>query len=345
MKPKRSWLRQMKTIVSMNKYFDKDLSLRHKNEMFIDLQENENMFDVFVIRNRIDKAIQELDFKMLFELLSYYQLHFFSKNVDQATTPEQKQVYAELDKVFKSVQQELEKLIRQQTPGALETQFNQLHKQWVELNKQKVVDLKKVTSILDNSNATGAERKSSRNLMDQGNSKVKQLRTEFSVKRFLVTSCAVACSITILYWGSLFVYDNVTMTNEKLYDDYFSVPANFMHKNNTGFSNIQELYDAGKYNEAYSLLNQNPTIDKVISQFYKGILAMELRKYEEAIHCLEFVQDQQVFENYTITQWYLGLAYLKTNQSAKAKETFAKIANHDIFRQQDAKRIVKRIVD
>lgn len=105
-----------------------------------------------------------------------------------------------------------------------------------------------------------------------------------------------------------------------------------------------EYYQKGDYANAASLLNlaiqKDP--DFVSPHFFQGITQMELGNYGEAVSQLSIVASRNR-EFKKEAMWYLGLSYLKLNESVKAIPYFTALSETEGYYQDQSGKILRRL--
>lgn len=76
---------------------------------------------------------------------------------------------------------------------------------------------------------------------------------------------------------------------------------------------------------------------------YSGISRMEIEQYAEANKNFKRIIDHRANAFIESAEWYLGLCYIMTNETEKAKEVFNTIASKDGYYKKDARRILKKL--
>lgn len=135
-----------------------------------------------------------------------------------------------------------------------------------------------------------------------------------------------------------------------IYNQYYKTigvisPVNDEYRSiNLEFINAIESYNDRDYRAA-STKFLNLTKDKprwVSPRFYAGVSEMELENYPIAIEHLSWVVEQnRGFKREA--QWYLGLAYLKTEEISKATSCFEELSKSDETYQISAREILNQI--
>ncbi len=203
-------------------------------------------------------------------------------------------------------------------------------------------DLKKVISITQTENLKSTLQNFEKNI----NNKSKVL--------FLPKKWLVAASIILLVgFGFWFINNSYFPSNEQLYTQNFEPYRNIVQPVVRGESiNSIEYkafvaYENKNYHKAINLYNSVDNTDADYIQFYKAMCYLSLNKTNEAINLLlpvatssnKSTSDKNFDE---LSNWYLGLAYLKNGENEKALSQFSLIANHptNTFKQEEAKEII-----
>jgi len=76
---------------------------------------------------------------------------------------------------------------------------------------------------------------------------------------------------------------------------------------------------------------------------YSGISRMEIEQYAEANKNFKRIIDHQANAFIESAEWYLGLCYIMTGETERAREVFNTIASNDGYYRKEAKRILKKM--
>lgn len=101
-------------------------------------------------------------------------------------------------------------------------------------------------------------------------------------------------------------------------------------------------YEQGAYDRAYKLfgeLEQAGSDDPMLS-FYRGIAAMELGHFEEAISAFAAYQEVSDARLSRQTQWYLALAYVKLDDRSSAAQLLKGLAAAPGYKQTEAEALL-----
>jgi len=107
----------------------------------------------------------------------------------------------------------------------------------------------------------------------------------------------------------------------------------------------EKLYQEGDFEQAVVyfevVLEEQP--EQIGAHLYSGISYFELERFSEADNSLSKVIDHQ--DNLYVEQaeWYLGLCFLATNETDRARRQFAKIASSNSFYRRDAEKILRKV--
>lgn len=138
-------------------------------------------------------------------------------------------------------------------------------------------------------------------------------------------------AIFVIALGSYWYFEKPS--NEKMYAKYFTpdpgLATTMSATDNFDFYDAMVNYKHGDYNIAISkwkkIQQKKPTNDTI--NYFLGVAFLAEKKEQESIPYF-----QKVFNNshsifFNDTHFYLGLAYLKTNNISKAKASFKNSAN------------------
>lgn len=96
---------------------------------------------------------------------------------------------------------------------------------------------------------------------------------------------------------------------------------------------LKDYVQSAQFFEEY--LNAEPSQHYIIkTQFYLSVSYVGQEKYETAIGLLENLDGNGNFEWKADVQWYLGLAYFKSKEKAKAKAIFEKLKDNNKYKNK-----------
>ncbi len=138
---------------------------------------------------------------------------------------------------------------------------------------------------------------------------------------------------------------------DKLFDSYYEplkavspVTRNSDADQPDSYASAIEMYNAGDYQGAANGFSDAIQRDNssIASRFFMGITQLALGNYDQAISLLSDVTVRSGSYGKE-TQWYLGLAYLKTGEKEKALACFEPLAQTPGFYRARAEKIVRRL--
>ena len=138
---------------------------------------------------------------------------------------------------------------------------------------------------------------------------------------------------------------------EKLYSMYYE-PYQTIIKVRSAEESVNSIVEKGLH--AYENKNYEKAIthfqstlekesDNHLARFYLGIAFMETQQYGEAIESFQEIKDQQINLFVQQANWYLGLALLKTGEKQKAIHQFSQIVKNKGYYQGKAEKILKHL--
>jgi predicted Zn-dependent protease len=160
---------------------------------------------------------------------------------------------------------------------------------------------------------------------------------------------AAASLILLAAIGSALVFNMPGSTpNERLFKEYYS-PENLINVTRSGDANIVEAvmkFQESNYPVAEQLFKQ--ILDKDQSNyagwFYYGISCIETGHFNLAEKAFNTIIDENQNLYVEHAEWYLGLSYLKSNQTDKAREQLQMIAqNADNIHRKDARHLLEEL--
>ena len=231
----------------------------------------------------------------------------------------------------------IEKYIQNRLSAEEELVFNKLlknnsaFKEEVELHAK----IKKVVTHEDDTNF--------RNLISDIENKARSTSYKRSYKKWLV-----AASIILLFGlGYNSINSNTTSTQE-LFASYFEPYRNVVHpiERSTEQQDKKAIafmaYEKGEYEKAITLFTELYNSSKEpYYLFYKANALLKLEKADEAIPLLlEHLKTKDTLTEKT--KWYLALAYLKIEDSEKAKALLNTIITEGAYKNKEAEELLKK---
>jgi tetratricopeptide (TPR) repeat protein len=170
----------------------------------------------------------------------------------------------------------------------------------------------------------------------------------FSLNRrnFIVLAITLLCFIS---GSAVYSYLNRPPMEIRFYNKYYNPlkgASTHYFIESTAFEKAKKKYFEGEQDIAWLLLENIPDSSHVILEttFYKGLILMEMERHKEAIQYFNsLIQSPEYLSIYGITNWYLGLCYLKTGDFGNAKNSFIKLTNNNSTNHQKAEKILKAL--
>ncbi len=175
-------------------------------------------------------------------------------------------------------------------------------------------------------------------------------------KVFPLRKWLAAASIILVVGMSYFLFSNLYNNSpEKLYAEYFEPYRNVVHpvvrgeNEKTIESSAFLAYENGDFHKALNLFNSVSNNEDEYIQFYTAMCNMGLNKNLEAINLLLPIANET--KNNTElnfkekANWYLGLAYLNSDDLINAVDQFSNIANHPtaVYKKEEAQEILDKL--
>lgn len=162
---------------------------------------------------------------------------------------------------------------------------------------------------------------------------------------------AAAIGLLIIVTSVIYYLQNKTYSNERLYSMYYEpYNKNIFTRIESGepegiFMQAMIKYADEDYENALDLFKRVPSTDDLIlpAHFYSGISFMQTGQYHEAASSFLFIIKHLDNELIYQSEWYLGLCYLKTNETDKAFTQFKKITGSNSIYKENAEDILKNI--
>ncbi|VAW20301.1 hypothetical protein MNBD_BACTEROID01-1186 [hydrothermal vent metagenome] len=162
---------------------------------------------------------------------------------------------------------------------------------------------------------------------------------------------AAAASVLLVIGLSAIVKFS-TVSNEKLYDQYFETYPTF-GISRSGVTDFMDqslkqglvLFNEQNYEEALGVFQQiiNKDTKNPVVHFYAGESYQNLKNYSQAITEYKSVVEHN--ENLFVEQaeWYIGLCYIKKGDIDLATNQFNKIVSDNGYYKQDAEALLRRL--
>lgn len=192
-----------------------------------------------------------------------------------------------------------------------------------------------------------------RNIIDgcinnESNSRHKQPLT---TRIFLSRSILIAASVLFIFSiGSiLFILNTKKYTPNEVFEYYYQ-PYNpdVVTRSSKEISAVNPALSAylnGKYDQAADqfkdILVANP--DDSMALFYSGIAFIETGEYPRAIDHLRDILNREYYPYYYHAQWYLGMTYLKIEETDKAIDLFHRITEQNKYYAEQAENILTKL--
>lgn len=160
---------------------------------------------------------------------------------------------------------------------------------------------------------------------------------------------AAASIIAFLALPTIWFFGNSTIDNDALFVDNFSPYRNVVHPivrgeiSNDIKTKAFTAYETKNYEEALSYFDTilNNDEDATIL-FYKANVLMQLEEYKKAIAILS--NNTSIEKNLIAKQeWFLALAYIKTNDTQNAIATLKKLIALDSYKKETATKLLKQL--
>ncbi|GJM35870.1 MAG: hypothetical protein DHS20C18_48710 [Saprospiraceae bacterium] len=181
-----------------------------------------------------------------------------------------------------------------------------------------------------------------------------EARKEKAIKRIYARRWLfLAAGVAVLALASWWIFSSLDNHEERLFSQYFEVPASLGIARGDMPTNSQQsevlqgtidaLYREGAYQEALSLLeskgNQLPSFQSSDYYYWLGILFLKTNQAEKALEALNEINIGHQNEK----AWYLALAYLKSGQTQQAKAIFDSITQSNSPYRRDAANVLENL--
>lgn len=170
----------------------------------------------------------------------------------------------------------------------------------------------------------------------------------------LSRNIALAASVALIFtFGGIYLYKNEKLTNQQLFTAYYS-PYESIENSRELSSATKSLieqalaeYEEKDYTAAQShfndILKTNPDCSTAL--FYSSISELETGNINDAIIKLEHLLTLKDSLFNDQAEWYLGLCYLKSGNTDKAKIIFDKISGQKGYNKEKAKKLLRKLTN
>jgi TolA-binding protein len=169
--------------------------------------------------------------------------------------------------------------------------------------------------------------------------------------RRLITSYAMLAAAALM--GAVFLVRSLlpSYNPDKIFSKYYEpfytlspVTRSLIAGGNERYTSALESYKNGNYPDAATGFSEAMLTDEasVSLSFFLGITQIALKDYGQAIKLFDGVVNRQG-EYAKEARWYMGLAYIKAGNKAKASECFELLAQSSGFYRERSERILRRL--
>ncbi len=217
--------------------------------------------------------------------------------------------------------------------------------------------LKKLMDLLDNIHAglydlKPVKDKDTTDIMlsiIKGNTHLKKRNPQImQIGKWVAVASIVIAIISTGLFGSLLNRDNF---EGRPYQEYYKSPItnnNAYFFKTSQFNRAKEIFFEKDYEGALIALeglSKSGHTEQQEVLLFSGLTLMEMDRHKEAIEKFECLlsgnEDLKIIGS--ITNWYLGLCYIKTNQYPQAKKQFEIIVKYKGYNYKEAKKVLKRL--
>ena len=161
---------------------------------------------------------------------------------------------------------------------------------------------------------------------------------------------AVAAAVTLLIAAWYLIFQMNPITNEELFAENF-IPFSNLDNNKRSTNEVLSerkqaytAYDQGDYEQAALLFEKVITTsdNQLLDMFYLGNAYLAIGNAENAIKNFKAVIKSETGLT-TVAKWYLGLCYLKAEQTDLAREMLLEVQNSGDERSEKATVILRKL--
>jgi len=192
------------------------------------------------------------------------------------------------------------------------------------------------------------DEKNKKYLRELENIIVEQKSSKMNIRAIFGTAAVAAVLVLAIF----FMRNNKTVDYGQLYDQYASLDElpSFTERGITDsvMSLIETQFYAKNFKSVNTVVEDNEEDfdedQKSLVYIYQGVSYGERGMYQQAYDALSSTElyDNSIYSQ--MADWYLGLAMMRGESIAKAKEIFTLIAKDDgHYKQADAKQILKKL--
>jgi len=162
-----------------------------------------------------------------------------------------------------------------------------------------------------------------------------------------------AAAILLLFMLSSVIYLQWSSKPDTIFRKYYSAyPAFFANRSEVS-SNLHNdnltlafnFYENNDYSSAYVLFKEINDKDSAntMALFYLSVCALETNRIHHAIAGFNVLVNDSTQIMWEESNWYLALAYIRAEETKKAKEILSKMIEKEMNHYQDAKKILRKL--
>ncbi len=156
--------------------------------------------------------------------------------------------------------------------------------------------------------------------------------------------------VTLVLVGVILFATKLHTTTDELISAYYKPEKSYVSFRGDGEQNnllpeALNYYENHNYSKAIAIFEQILEKDpnQVGANLYSGIAYLELKNYDKANDKFQHIISLDPNPFVESAKWYLGLCYLFTDETVKAKNIFSELADAGGVYSKDARKIMKRI--
>jgi predicted Zn-dependent protease len=160
----------------------------------------------------------------------------------------------------------------------------------------------------------------------------------------------IATAAAIAAFAVSFLIFQGNNSNQQIFDNYYTSFQSFetvrgLPASSSAYNDGITYFKQNEYNKAIrsfeNILLLEP--DNNLVRLYSAMAYLETDNPNNAIEHLNIIIESQDVFYFEHAQWYLGLAYIKSNKKSEAKKILKNIVDNDSYHAGQAKKLLKEL--
>ncbi|NOQ27117.1 MAG: hypothetical protein GQ564_17290 [Bacteroidales bacterium] len=228
---------------------------------------------------------------------------------------------------------------------AIRNQFDMIHHELYGIDCNYELD-EKHEKLYSSDNIKKHDKVSKELRQDENTVPVIKMKSEI----FKIGKWVAAASLVFMigFTGANMYLKSKNSMGNRLYEKHYE-----RFKNNTKNYYIsspilkaKKMYSKNESGNALLILQNTPSLLNIETEknLYLGLTFMELERYNEAIELFKAIQNDDEMIILSISQWYLALSYLATEEKYEAITILEEIVENKSYKHNKASKILKKLI-